>query len=100
MESHLSERMKPMNPSAIREIFKFAGLPGMISFAGGNPSERTFPAQELAEVSAKLFAEKPTEILQYGISEGYAPQDGDRRHRDYRRGNDSAQRFADSSLYY
>lgn len=73
MESHLSERMKPMNPSAIREIFKFAGLPGMISFAGGNPSERTFPAQELAEVSAKLFAEKPTEILQYGISEGYAP---------------------------
>ena len=22
MESHLSERMKPMNPSAIREIFK------------------------------------------------------------------------------
>ena len=73
MEYRLSDRMKPMNPSAIREIFKFAGLPGMISFAGGNPSERTFPTAELAEVSARLFAEKPNEILQYGITEGYAP---------------------------
>ena len=73
MEHRLSDRMAPMNPSAIREIFKFASLPGMISFAGGNPSERTFPAAELAEVSARLFAEKPIEVLQYGITEGYGP---------------------------
>lgn len=65
--------MEPLNPSAIREIFKFAGLPGMISFAGGNPSEATFPAAELAEVSAKLFATASSQILQYGISEGYGP---------------------------
>ena len=73
MSVELSRRMAPMNPSAIREIFKFAGLPGMISFAGGNPSERTFPAAELAEVSARLFADKPSEVLQYGITEGYMP---------------------------
>ena len=73
MENKISNRMAPLNPSAIREIFKFAGLPGMISFAGGNPSEKTFPAQELAEVSARLFRDMPGTILQYGITEGYAP---------------------------
>ncbi len=73
MENKISERMAPLNPSAIREIFKFAGLPGMISFAGGNPSEKTFPAAELAEVSARLFRDAPGTILQYGITEGYAP---------------------------
>ena len=73
MEKRISDRMRPLNPSAIREIFKFAGLPGMISFAGGNPSEKTFPAEELAEVSARLFREQAGTILQYGITEGYAP---------------------------
>ena len=73
MENKISERMAPLNPSAIREIFKFAGLPGMISFAGGNPSEKTFPAAELAEVSARLFRDAPGTILQSGITEGYAP---------------------------
>lgn len=73
MENKISLRMAPMNPSAIREIFKFAGLPGMISFAGGNPSEKTFPSAELAEVSARLFRDNPGGILQYGITEGYMP---------------------------
>ena len=73
MEERISDRMRPLNPSAIREIFKFAGLPGMISFAGGNPSEKTFPAEELAEVSARLFRDRAGTILQYGITEGYAP---------------------------
>ncbi len=73
MEERISDRMRPLNPSAIREIFKFAGLPGMISFAGGNPSEKTFPAAELAEVSARLFRDQAGTILQYGITEGYAP---------------------------
>ena len=70
MSVPISDRMRNLNPSAVREIFKFLGLPGMISFAGGNPSEATFPAKELAEVSARLYAEKPNAILQYGISEG------------------------------
>ena len=73
MEDKISRRMAPLNPSAIREIFKFAGLPGMISFAGGNPSEKTFPAEELAEVSARLFRDNPGGVLQYGITEGYGP---------------------------
>lgn len=73
MTERISDRMRGMNPSAVREIFKVIGQPGVISFAGGNPSEATFPARELAEISAKLYAEDPAAFLQYGISEGYVP---------------------------
>lgn len=73
MKNKISDRMKNMNPSTVREILKFVGEPGFISFAGGNPNELTFPAKELAEISAKMYADKPAAFLQYGISEGYAP---------------------------
>lgn len=73
MTNKISDRMKNMNPSAVREIFKVLGDPSVISFAGGNPNEVTFPAKELEAISAKLYAENPAAFLQYGISEGYAP---------------------------
>lgn len=73
MKNKISDRMKNMNPSTVREILKFVGEPGFISFAGGNPNPLTFPAKELAEISAKMYAENPAAFLQYGISEGYAP---------------------------
>lgn len=73
MTNKISDRMKNMNPSAVREIFKVLGDPSVISFAGGNPNEVTFPARELEAISAKLYAENPAAFLQYGISEGYAP---------------------------
>ena len=73
IEPRISDRMQNMNPSAVREIFKTLGDPTVISFAGGNPSAATFPAAELAEISARLFAENPAAFLQYGITEGYEP---------------------------
>ena len=69
----ISDRMKTMNPSAVREIFKTLGDPSVISFAGGNPSPATFPAAELAEISADLYRLNPSAFLQYGITEGYGP---------------------------
>lgn len=69
----IADRMKNMNPSAVREIFKTLGDPTVISFAGGNPSPATFPAKELAEISAELFRRDPAAFLQYGITEGYSP---------------------------
>ena len=69
----ISERMKVMQPSAVREIFKFLDDPNVISFAGGNPSEETFPIEELAECSARMYKEHAPTFLQYGITEGYAP---------------------------
>ena len=38
-EEVLSAHMRAISGSAIREIFKLLGKPGMISFAGGNPSD-------------------------------------------------------------
>ena len=41
----LARRAERMNPSVIREILKVTERPGIISFAGGLPSPRTFPIQ-------------------------------------------------------
>ncbi len=73
MNAEFATRMNGVKGSAIREIFKVLGIPGMISFAGGNPSPDTFPAEELKEISARLLTENPGLYLQYGITEGYAP---------------------------
>ena len=72
MEPKISDRMRNMNPSAVREIFKSLSDPSVISFAGGNPSASTFPAAELAEISAELWRDRAVEFLQYGITEGYS----------------------------
>jgi len=69
----ISDRMSVIQPSAIREIFKFLNDPNVISFAGGNPSEETFPIQELAECSAHIYKDRAATFLQYGVTEGYAP---------------------------
>lgn len=73
MEYRISEKMKNIKPSAIREIFKSLLDPTIISFAAGNPSPLTFPAEEIAALSDKIYSETPTLALQYGITEGYAP---------------------------
>ena len=47
-----AERFNGVTGSAIREIFKLLAKPGMISFAGGNPSESALPDAEMAEIAA------------------------------------------------
>ena len=47
MEYKISENVKGVKPSAIREIFKFLSVPGLISFAAGNPSPESFPAEAM-----------------------------------------------------
>ena len=73
MEYRISEKMKNIKPSAIREIFKSLSDPEVISFAAGNPSPDAFPIAELAELSKGVYEKMPVLALQYGISEGYAP---------------------------
>ena len=43
----LARRAEKMNPSVIREILKVTERPGIISFAGGLPSPRTFPVARI-----------------------------------------------------
>ena len=69
----LSRRAERMNPSVLREILKVTERPGIISFAGGLPSPRTFPLAAFAEASAKVLRDDGPAALQYAASEGYGP---------------------------
>lgn len=71
--SHLlSEVNKRVTASAIRELLKVIGMPGMISFAGGLPTPEMFPAEELGEIAKQVIASNPNKALQYGCTEGAA----------------------------
>lgn len=73
MEYNISNRMSKMRGSAIREIFKYAQDPSIISLAGGNPAPELFPSKELAEIARNILTNQPVLALQYGITEGYMP---------------------------
>jgi 2-aminoadipate transaminase len=69
----LAERAAGMNPSVLRELLKVTERPGIISFAGGLPSPRTFPVEAFATACAKVLRDDASAALQYAASEGYAP---------------------------
>ena len=69
----LARRAEKMNPSVIREILKVTERPGIISFAGGLPSPKTFPVQAFTEACAKVLRDDGHVALQYAASEGYGP---------------------------
>lgn len=73
IQDKFSEKVKHLEASAIREIFKLLAKPGIISFAGGAPAPELFPKDELAEIAADILKNKGEEALQYGITEGYTP---------------------------
>jgi len=65
--------MRDISGSAIRAIFKVLGRPGIISFAGGNPSGDALPHEACAELSREALLRDGKRILQYGATEGYPP---------------------------
>ncbi len=68
-----ARRAIKMNPSVIREILKVTEKPGIISFAGGLPSPKTFPVSDFSAACEKVLREDGHAALQYASSEGYAP---------------------------
>ena len=68
-----SDRIKTLQPSAIREILKFTAYPDVISFAGGNPAPEAFPVTEVKEIMNDIMENDPITALQYSVSEGYTP---------------------------
>ena len=68
-----AHRFDQVTGSAIREIFKIIAQPGMISFAGGNPSLNALPDEKVAEMASFVLKQDGKRILQYGATEGYAP---------------------------
>ena len=70
-EYNISDKLKVMKPSAIREIFKSLTDPRIIAFAAGNPAAESFPSKELGLLAQGIFEKDATKALQYGITEGY-----------------------------
>jgi 2-aminoadipate transaminase len=71
MNWKLAQRAERMNPSIIREILKVTEKPGIISFAGGLPSPKTFPIAEFAKGCASVLERDGKAALQYAASEGF-----------------------------
>ncbi len=73
IQSSLADRVKGIQASAIREIFKMVGSSDIISFAGGIPSPELFPAKEWGKISNEILSTNGRAALVYGVTEGYAP---------------------------
>ena len=67
-------RLQNVETSAIRELFKLLGKPGIISFAGGFPDPALFDVQGIRQsTDAVLGGEGAGAVLQYGATEGWQP---------------------------
>ncbi|MHB1248934.1 MAG: aminotransferase-like domain-containing protein, partial [Polaromonas sp.] len=66
-------RLNNVETSAIRELFKLLGKPGIISFAGGFPDPAMFDVDGIGQAVNAALAEDPGAALQYGATEGYQP---------------------------
>lgn len=69
----LAQRLDRVETSAIRELFKLLGKPGIISFAGGFPDADLFDVDGMAQAAQAALAENPGPALQYGPTEGHPP---------------------------
>ena len=73
MPLQFADRLNNVETSAIRELFKLLGKPGIISFAGGFPDSAMFDVQGIRDASNAALDEEPGAALQYGATEGYNP---------------------------
>lgn len=73
MSLTFATRLQHVETSAIRELFKLLGQPGIISFAGGFPDSALFDVQGLREASASSLRDEAGAALQYGATEGFGP---------------------------
>jgi len=68
-----ADRLNHVETSAIRELFKLLGKPGIISFAGGFPDSAMFDVEGIRGASALALSKEAGAALQYGATEGYNP---------------------------
>lgn len=68
-----ADRLNNVETSAIRELFKLLGKPGIISFAGGFPDAAMFDVDGIRQASLAALEQEPGAALQYGATEGYQP---------------------------
>ena len=68
-----AQRLSNVETSAIRELFKVLGQPGIISFGGGFPDPKSFDVDGIAQAAQQALQEHPVASLQYGATEGFEP---------------------------
>lgn len=66
-----ASRLQNVETSAIRELFKLLGKPGIISFAGGFPDPSLFDAEGVRMAADAVLSNQPGPVLQYGATEGF-----------------------------
>lgn len=73
-ETIFASRAGRMKASEIRELLKLLDQPDIISFAGGIPDAKLFPADEFAKAYGEVLqGPDAAAALQYSVSEGYRP---------------------------
>ncbi|MBI2750346.1 MAG: PLP-dependent aminotransferase family protein [Burkholderiales bacterium] len=73
MPLQFATRLNNVETSAIRELFKLLGKPGIISFAGGFPDPAMFDVDGIREAVNAALTEEAGATLQYGATEGHNP---------------------------
>ncbi len=73
MPLQFATRLNNVETSAIRELFKLLGKPGIISFAGGFPDPAMFDVEGIREAVNAALTHEPGAMLQYGATEGHNP---------------------------
>jgi 2-aminoadipate transaminase len=73
MSLNFADRLNNVETSAIRELFKLLGKPGIISFAGGFPDSAMFDVDGIRIAANAALTKEPGAALQYGATEGYGP---------------------------
>ena len=68
-----ADRLHNVETSAIRELFKLLGKPGIISFAGGFPDSALFDVEGIRAATLAALDQDAGAALQYGATEGYGP---------------------------
>lgn len=73
MSLPFAKRLDQVETSAIRELFKLLGRPGIISFAGGFPDASMFDVEGIRAAASAALGDAPAAALQYGATEGHDP---------------------------
>lgn len=68
-----SDRIMNTPPSFVRNILKVAGLPDVISFAGGLPNPISFPIEALQQSITDSIEKNGSSLFQYSTTAGYLP---------------------------
>jgi DNA-binding transcriptional MocR family regulator len=68
-----ADRLNNVETSAIRELFKLLGKPGIISFAGGFPDSALFDVDGIRAATLAALDQDAGAAWQYGATEGYGP---------------------------